>query len=92
MFCSLPAIYQITPDIIISIRILRKADPEITHIPVKKSAAIAKTAFFAVFADEKENLTEKISKTAKSNYMKNHSAVCRKTQGYLQKTSQILKK
>jgi len=52
MVLLLPARYQTTPDIINSISILRTADPEITQIPVKKRAAMAKAAFFAVFVDE----------------------------------------
>src|ERR1035437_8316838 len=59
-----PAIYQMTPDITRSTRILRIAEPEINQIPVKKRAAIAKNPFFTLFADENENLTAKIKRTA----------------------------
>jgi hypothetical protein len=58
-----PARYQMTPDIIRSASILRNAEPEITHIPVKKRAPMAKTPFFTLFADENENLTAKINRT-----------------------------
>jgi hypothetical protein len=53
-----------TPDITRSTRILRIAEPEINQIPVKKRAAIAKNPFFTLFADENENLTAKIKRTA----------------------------
>jgi hypothetical protein len=56
--------YQITPDIIKSASILRTAEPEITHIPVKKRADMANTPFFTLFADENENLTAKTNRTA----------------------------
>ena len=60
----LPAMYQMIPETIRSTRILRMADPEITQIPVKKRAAMAKTPFFILFVDEYENLTAKINRTA----------------------------
>jgi hypothetical protein len=52
------------PDIRIRARIFRIDEPEITQIPVKKSAAIARIAFFNLSADENEDLTAKINRTA----------------------------
>ena len=52
--------YHTIPDIIISRSILRKADPETTHIPVKKSADMRITAVFLLSFDENENRIARI--------------------------------
>jgi hypothetical protein len=52
----------VTPDTISSIRILKTVDPVTTQIPVKKSAAIARIAFFTGSVEVYENLTAKMSR------------------------------
>ena len=63
-----PAIYQVIPDIIRSARILRTEEPDITHIPVKNMAAIARTPFFILLSEVNENLTAKINRSAIMHY------------------------
>ena len=52
------------PEIKRSIMILRTTEPDITQIPAKKSAAIARIPVVILFDDEKENLTAKTKSTA----------------------------
>jgi hypothetical protein len=62
--------YQTKPEIARSVRILSTDDPEITQIPVKNKAAIARIPVFTLSPDENENLTAKTKRAAISRIWK----------------------
>jgi hypothetical protein len=44
---------------------LREADPEMTQIPARNRAAIAKIAVFVLLAEVNENFTAKMNRTVR---------------------------